>query len=61
VVLGCWPIPAASAQPAQSRQGQTLFQNAMVFDGTSDRLTGPTDVLIDGNLIREIGDDIEAP
>ena len=61
VILGCWPIPAASAQPAQSRQNQTLFQNAMVFDGTSDRLTGPTDVLIDGNLIREIGDDIDAP
>src|SRR5262245_42222458 len=32
----------------------TLFQNVRVFDGKSDRLSGPTNVLVRGNTIERI-------
>ncbi len=34
---------------------EVLFRNVRVFDGKSDRLTGPTSVLVRGNLIAAIG------
>ena len=38
---------------AQDSNGTTqiLFQNVRVFDGTSDSLTEPTNVLVNNNLI----------
>ena len=32
----------------------TLFQDVRVFDGKSDRLSGPTNVLVEGKLISRI-------
>lgn len=43
---------------AQDRTEETIFLNVRVFDGTSDTLSGPTNVLVRGNLIVEIGPDV---
>ena len=34
---------------------QVLFENVRVFDGTTDRLSSPTSVLVENNLIKSIG------
>lgn len=44
------PAGRAAAPPAA-----VLFENVRVFDGKSDRLSGPTNVLVVGNVIRRIG------
>ena len=36
---------------AQTNEREVLFVNVRVFDGTSDTLSGPTNVLVRGNLI----------
>src|SRR5438045_4812310 len=33
---------------------RTVFRGAMLFDGTSDVLAGPLDVLVDGNTIEAL-------
>ena len=40
---------------------QTLFTNVNVFDGFADELAMSTDVLIEGNHIIEVGQNISAP
>nr|WP_198402515.1 amidohydrolase family protein [Rhodobacter sp. CZR27] len=35
---------------------ETLFRNVRIFDGRGDALSGPTSLLVRGNLIAEIGD-----
>ena len=53
-----------AAQPpanAEAKPVATLFRNAKVFDGKSDTLTASTSVLVVGNTIEKIGDDIAAP
>lgn len=47
-------VPVA-ASPANKAQGTVLFRNVRVFDGTSGRVSGPSDVLVRGNLIERIG------
>jgi hypothetical protein len=39
----------------------TLFQNVRIFDGKSDTVSGPTNVLIRGNLIERISATSIAP
>ena len=39
----------------------TLFTNVDVYDGMSDRLSLGTDVLVEGNLIKQVAKDIDAP
>ena len=39
---------------------QTLITNVQIFDGVNDELTAGS-VLIEGNLVKEIGDSISAP
>ena len=39
----------------QTKPEQMVFKNVRVFDGTSDRLTGTTEVLVEGNKIKAIG------
>src|SRR5262249_23229580 len=60
------PQPAADAAlpPAEIDAEQptaTLFKNAKVFDGKSDKLTASTSVLVVGNKINQIGRAIAAP
>lgn len=38
-----------------------LFQNVRVFDGTSDKLSATTSVLVEGNKIKRIAASIDAP
>ena len=49
------PVQAEEAVP------QTLITNVNVFDGKTEKLVEAQDVLIEGNLIKQIGDSISAP
>src|SRR5262252_5505839 len=57
------PEPAAQppAKIDAKQPSATLFKNVKVFDGKSDKLTASTSVLVVGNKIEKIGDDIAAP
>ncbi|RLQ20662.1 amidohydrolase family protein [Seongchinamella sediminis] len=46
---------------SESKTPVTLITNADVFDGVNEKLIKDTDVLIEGNLIRQIGRDMEVP
>jgi imidazolonepropionase-like amidohydrolase len=63
-VLGTiiWLVMSGAALPvlAQDAVNATIFKNVRVFDGTSSTLSGPTDVLIEGNVIKTIGNSIES-
>jgi imidazolonepropionase-like amidohydrolase len=49
------------AAHGQDAQRITLITNANVFDGVNEQLLESTDVLVEGNLIKQIANDIEAP
>ena len=51
LVVAC-AAPAAHAQEAAP--AAVLFENVRVFDGTSDRLSAPSNVLVVGNVIQAI-------
>jgi hypothetical protein len=51
----------ASAGIAQdTKPGQILITNVNIFDGKSDKLTEGMSVLVEGNLIKQVGKDLEA-
>jgi imidazolonepropionase-like amidohydrolase len=57
---------AAGAAPTASAQAQqptgVVFENVRIFDGSSDRLTEPSNVLVVGNIIKAVSrTTIEAP
>jgi imidazolonepropionase-like amidohydrolase len=52
LVLGPGAAPHALAPGAAPSQG--IFENVRIFDGTADRLSGPSYVLVVGNIIRTI-------
>jgi imidazolonepropionase-like amidohydrolase len=59
LLLAAVVLTAASASPAQPAAAATgesalLFQNVRVFNGTAERLSAPTNVLVVGNTIRTI-------
>lgn len=58
IVSSLMSMSAAQAQQAPSQADQasrvTLFNNVKVFDGKSASLSGPTNVLVRGNLIEKI-------
>lgn len=43
------------------RPSAVVFRNVRVFDGKSDKLTGPTSVLVVGATITRIAEDVSAP
>src|SRR5262245_29722397 len=45
---------ATAAQPRAKAKTATLIKNVRVFDGTSDALTSPMNVLVTGNKIETI-------
>ncbi|KAF1692100.1 hydrolase [Pseudoxanthomonas daejeonensis] len=45
---------AAASQASAPNAGSVLFRNVRIFDGTSGRVSGPSDVLVRGNLIERI-------
>lgn len=46
---------ASPERPAAAAPAEVLFRNVRVFDGTSPRLSAPTNVLVRGNSIAAIG------
>jgi imidazolonepropionase-like amidohydrolase len=50
------PLRAYPQQSADSSAGNgvTMFQNVRIFDGTGDKLSGPSHVLVRGNKIEKI-------
>ena len=53
-VVGAILLVAGNALAQAPAPATTLFENVMVFDGTSDALTGPSNVLVKGNVIATI-------
>jgi hypothetical protein len=45
----------------QDTPNQILIKNVNVFDGKSDALLEGVDILIEGNLIKQLGKNITAP
>ena len=60
LALAIAPVQPALAQPVAD-SGSTLFQNVRVFDGKSSRLSGPSNVLVRGNIIERISTSAIAP
>ena len=54
IIAAALNIPA-NAQEAPSPETETLFRDVRIFDGQSDHLSGPTNVLVRGNSIAAIG------
>jgi len=58
-----WATGAAPAEPQatgeEKQPVQVLITNVSVWDGTSDKAVQGMDVLVQGNLIRQIGRDLE--
>ena len=46
--------PGLAPFPATMARGATLFQNVRIFDGKSDALSAPSDVLVKSNVIERI-------
>ena len=46
--------PGLAPFPATIARGATLFQNVRIFDGKSDALSAPSDVLVKNNVIERI-------
>ncbi len=59
IVLAVFVAFLATAAVSQEPPATTLFTNVRVFDGVTEGLTR-TDVLVEGNLIRQVGSDIES-
>ena len=52
-------VPIATAQ--EDKPAQILITNVNVWDGTSDVLANGQSVLVEGNLIKQVGPSISAP
>jgi imidazolonepropionase-like amidohydrolase len=59
IALALGPSQAGFAQPATA--AATLFENVRIFDGKSARLSGPSNVLVRGNVIERISTSAIAP
>lgn len=55
----CVVFVALSARAQDSKPSQVLFANVNIFNGTDGELIG-ADVLVEGNLIKEIGQNLQA-
>jgi hypothetical protein len=53
-------ICSAIAVAQDDAPKQTLFTNVNVFDGSADELAMNTDVLVEGNIIIEVGQGLSA-
>lgn len=56
----CVPFVSTPAAENNAVETATLIRNVRVWDGVSDRAEANRSVLIEGNLIRSIGDDLAA-
>ena len=56
LALGCLMATATRAQAPQPTG--VIIENVRIFDGTSDRLSAPSNVLVVGNVIQN---DLERP
>jgi imidazolonepropionase-like amidohydrolase len=61
ILIGLLLIPSVSSQAEEQSKGkQVLFTNINIFDGQSDNLVMDQDVLVEDNLIKQIGKGLKA-
>jgi imidazolonepropionase-like amidohydrolase len=53
-------LVAAPLAAQEAALTETLFTDVRVFDGTANTVSGPTNVLVQGNVIAQIGQDAKA-
>ena len=54
-IIAALGLAAAHAAPAANAQSSVvIFENVRIFDGTADRLSGPSNVLVIGKVITQI-------
>ena len=56
-----WHLAPSAALAQDAAPPQTLITNVSVWDGTSDALAIGQSVLVEGNLIKQVGPNISAP
>jgi imidazolonepropionase-like amidohydrolase len=54
LALGCAVAPAVLAQTPAPKATGVLFENVRIFNGTADKLSAPSNVLVVGNVIKTI-------
>jgi imidazolonepropionase-like amidohydrolase len=54
LALGCAVASAAQAQAPARKSTGVLFENVRIFNGTADKLSPPSNVLVVGNVIKTI-------
>jgi imidazolonepropionase-like amidohydrolase len=54
LALGCAVASAAQAQAPAPKSTGVLFENVRIFNGTADKLSPPSNVLVVGNVIKTI-------
>lgn len=54
LALLCWVVWISPAQARQLQQEQILLENVSIFNGTSQTVTAPVNVLVSGNIIQTI-------
>ena len=58
IALACFTF-GVQAQDDTGAKKQTLFTNVMVFNGTDNKLLD-VDVLVEGNMIKQVGESLSA-
>ena len=59
LVLSCAML-AVAAQAQDEVPSRVLLTNVSVWDGTSDKVSKDTDVLVEGNKIKKIGKNLDS-
>lgn len=60
ILLICFLVVTMSFGQTKSQSNQIIFKNVNIFDGTKNELIQNQDVLIENNLIKQIGQNIKA-
>jgi len=61
IISALFAVQPAIAQEQQQSPTQVLISNVNIFDGKTKTLHKDMDVLVEGNLIKQIAKDIQAP
>ena len=60
ILLMALALPVVAENNSESKPSQILIKNVNIFDGKSDKLAMAQDLLVEGNLIKQIGKGLKA-